>query len=267
MQLFAFGKRISNLKDSIVRQTNDISRPSLIDSFLTLRHKLGRATETNSLPVSHMQVRCITDELARANLAEGNTTTMIGVDVGRYLEDKTCKLIFFGLHLSLLGFCRTRIRSYLHEAVQQFLNAKVVKGRTKEYRSHLSIQISRSTFLCRSYHLFYCRINALYHLQVFAQFCSIVFSHGFIKLCGIEFNAELLGNLLFVGGEEVQILLIDVINALEAHTLIDRPTQGTYLNLQFFFQFVQKVEGVFSFTVHLIDKDDNRSLTHTADRH
>ncbi len=128
MQQFALGKCIANLKDAVVGQTHDISGPSFIDGFLTLCHELSRTAETHRLTVTHMQIWSITDKLARTNLAEGNTTAMVGVDVGRYLEDKTCEFILFGFHLTLLRFRRTWVRRNLHKAVQQFLNTKVVKG-------------------------------------------------------------------------------------------------------------------------------------------
>ena len=38
----AFGQRIANLERTIIRQTDNISRPSLIDSCLALRHELRR---------------------------------------------------------------------------------------------------------------------------------------------------------------------------------------------------------------------------------
>ena len=38
----AFGQRIANLERTIIRQTDNISRPSLIDSRLALRHELRR---------------------------------------------------------------------------------------------------------------------------------------------------------------------------------------------------------------------------------
>ena len=37
--------------------------------------------------------------------------------------------------------------------------------------------------------------------------------------------------------------------------------------MQLLFQFVQKVEGVLSLTVHLVDEDNERRFAHTADRH
>ena len=42
VNLLALSQSITNLEDAVVWQTNDIARIGLIDSTLTLRHKLGR---------------------------------------------------------------------------------------------------------------------------------------------------------------------------------------------------------------------------------
>ena len=62
---------------------------------------------------------------------------MVGIDIGRNLEDKTSELLFLGLYLTLLSLCRTGAGRNFHEAVQQFLHTKIIKRRTKEYRSYL----------------------------------------------------------------------------------------------------------------------------------
>lgn len=57
----------------VVRQTDDISRPRLIDGSLALRHKLRRRRETHGLAMTHMQVGRITGELTGTYLAECDT--------------------------------------------------------------------------------------------------------------------------------------------------------------------------------------------------
>ena len=53
--------------------------------------------------------------------------------------------------------------------------------------------------------------------------CSIIFSHLSIEIGRADIHTYLLRNALFVGREEVELVFIDVINALELYTLIDRP--------------------------------------------
>ena len=47
------------------------------------------------------------------------------------------------------------------------------------------------------------------------------------------------GHLLFVGHKEIEIVFKDIVYAFEVGTLVDRPTEWTYLNLQFLFNFVK----------------------------
>ena len=62
-------------------------------------------------------------------------------------------------------------------------------------------------------------------------------------------------------------MLVDIVDTLETDTALDRPRQGTHVDVQFLFQLVQQVERVFGFTVHLVDEDNHRRITHTADLH
>ena len=62
-------------------------------------------------------------------------------------------------------------------------------------------------------------------------------------------------------------MLINIVNSLEASTLTDRPRQRANRNLQLFLQLIKNIEWVTTLTVHLIDKDDNRSIAHTAHLH
>ena len=62
-------------------------------------------------------------------------------------------------------------------------------------------------------------------------------------------------------------MLINIVNALETCALTDRPRQRTNRNLQLFLQLIKDIERITTLTVHLIDKDDNRSIAHTTHLH
>ena len=64
MKHFPFRQSIPNLERTIIWQTYDITSPSLINSSLTLSHKLRRAGETHELSMTDMVIRSITKELA-----------------------------------------------------------------------------------------------------------------------------------------------------------------------------------------------------------
>lgn len=205
-----------------------------------------------------MEVWGVADETAGAYLAEGYTGAVVRVDVSSNLEYEAGELGFIGLHIALLGLDGAGAGGYFDEAVEKFLHAEVVEGGTEEYGGHLSIKIGIHTEL---------GIDTFHEFEVFAEFGGIAVAHGFVEFIGQYVDGHLLGYFLFVGCEEVELLLVDVIHALEALALIDGPCEGAHLNLELFFQFVEEVEGVLAFAVHLVDEDDDGCLAHTADGH
>lgn len=91
--------------------------------------------------MAYMLVRCIAHKLARTNLAESYTRTMVRVDVGSNLEDKSGEFRFVRFHFALFGVHGTGAGRNLHEAVQQFLHTEVVQCRAEEYGSAVSCQV------------------------------------------------------------------------------------------------------------------------------
>ena len=73
MKHLTLRQRIADFERTVVRQTDDISRPCLVDGSLALRHKLRGRRETHGLAMTHMQVGRITGELAGTYLAECDT--------------------------------------------------------------------------------------------------------------------------------------------------------------------------------------------------
>ena len=147
---------------------------------------------------------------------------------------------------------------YADEAVEQFLHTEVIQGRTEENRGHLGIQVGLHVEF---------GIDTIHQFQVLAQLSGILFAHEIIQGRAINVHLHLLRHALLVGGEEVQILLVDVKDALERGTLVDRPGKRPHLNLEFLLQLIELVEGVLALAVHLIDEDDDGRLPHAADGH
>ena len=183
---------------------------------------------------------------------------MVGIYVGGYLEDEAGKLWLLRLDCALFGHGGTRRGSYLYETVEQFLHSKVVKGRPKEHWCHLCTAVGFDVKL---------RIDSVYKLQVVAQLSGISLSNLLVKLVGVDVYLHFLRHTLFVWREEVQLLLVNVINAFEPCALIDRPREGSNVYLQFVFQLVEEVEGVSSLAVHLVYEDYHGSVPHTANLH
>ena len=205
-----------------------------------------------------MQIRLVALELSTAHLAECDTRTMVRVDIRGNLEDKTRELLLLGFHLTLLSLRRTGTGGYLHETVQQLLHTEIIQGRAKEHRRHLGRTVG--------FHL-KLGIDTINQFKVLTQLCRIVLSHPVVKVGTVDINLHLIRHTLFIRRKEVELLFIDVIHTLELRPLVDGPGQRTDLDLEFLFQFIEQVKGVATFTVHLIDKDDHRRLTHTTDRH
>ena len=78
MQLLTLRQRIADLKDTTrIRQTYDVTWPSLVDGTLTLCHKLCRRSEAHRLSLTHMQIGLVALELTTADLTEGDTRTVV----------------------------------------------------------------------------------------------------------------------------------------------------------------------------------------------
>ena len=215
VQLFALSERISNLKHATgIGQTYDIAWPCLVDGRLALCHKLCRTGEAQRLALTHMQVGLVSLELTRADLTEGDTRAVVGIDIGGNLKDKAGKLLLLRLHLALLSLRGLRTWGNLDEAVQQLLYTEVVQCRTKEYGSNLGRTVGLYLKL---------RIDTIYQFQVFAQLARVLLTNALVQLSGVELHADLLGHALLIGGKQVELLLIDIIYALELSALIDGP--------------------------------------------
>ena len=162
-----------------------------------------------------MEIGLVALEPSGTHLTEGNTGTVVGVDIRRNLEDKTGKLRFFGLYVAFLCLRRTGRGGYLHETVQEFLHTEVVQGRTEEYGSDLGISVGLDIEL---------RIDTIDQLQILAQFGSILLPYPLVEFVAVDIHLHLIRHTLFVGGEEVEFLFVDVVHALELGTLVDGPT-------------------------------------------
>ena len=256
--LLSLRQGISYLENSVVRQTYNVARISLVDGALALRHKLGRRRETHGLVEAHVIIWLVAHKLARANLAEGNARTVVRVDVGGNLEDEACKLRLLRLHHSLLCLGRLWRRGNLHEAVQELLHTEVVQSRTEEHRSHLGGAIGLHLELW---------VHAVHQLQLLSQLVGLSLAHTLVELLALNVYSHLLGHTLLVRGEEVELMLVDVVHTLESGALTDRPTEWAHLDFELLLQLVEHVEWVATLTVHLVDEDDDRGVSHTAHLH
>ena len=205
-----------------------------------------------------MQVGLVALEAAAAHLAEGYARAVVGVNVGRYLEYEARELGLFRLNHAFLGLRGTRTWGYLNKAIEQFLHAEVVKRAAEEHRRHLGRTVVLNIEL---------RVNTVHKLKIFTQFGRVGLANVSLQLIARNVNLNLLGDTLLVGREQVELVLVNVVNALELRTLVDGPRQRAHLYLKFLLQLVKKVKGVAPFAVHLVDEDYHRRVAHAAHVH
>ena len=258
MQLLSLRERISYLEDAVVGQSHDVARISLVDSALALRHELRGAGEAHRLAQPHVLVGLVAHELAAAHLAEGYARAVVWVYVGGNLEDEARELVLRRLHHALLRLGGTGAGGYAHEAVEQLLHAEVVEGGAEEDGGGLPRQVAIHGEL---------GVNAVYQLQVIAQLGGLALPYPLVQLSGLYVYGHLLRHSLLVGGEEVELPLVDIVHALEAQPLADRPREGADMDVELLFQLVEQLEGVSSLAVHLVDEDDDGGVPHAAHLH
>ena len=110
--------------------------------------------------------------------------------------------------------------------------------------------------------------GALHQLQLIDE--AIVFitqmRAGFV---GVELLDDFhIGTLVTVtGGVHNDVVIGEVINALEVAVATDRPGDRRRLDLQDRFDFVEQFDRVADVTVEFVDEADNRRVTQTADVH
>ena len=75
------------------------------------------------------------------------------------------------------------------------------------------------------------------------------------------------GRALLVGLEQVELVLVYVVHALELGTYVYRPRQGADADFKLFLKLIEQVEGVASLAVHLVDEDYHRGVAHAAHLH
>ena len=208
--------------------------------------------------MTYMQIRRIAGKLAGTYLAECDARTVVRVDIGGNLEDKTCELRFARLHLTFFCLYRTGAGGYFHKTVQQLLHTEIIQGRTEEYGSQFTFQI----FL----HL-KIGIYTVYQFQFAAQLVRQLGPDLIVQLFRIDIHFDLLRHHLLGRLVEIQVVLVDIVDAFEARATLDGPCQRTHMDGKFLFQLIQQVERVLRFAVHFIDKDNHRSIAHAADFH
>ena len=175
------------------------------------------------------------------------------------LEHKACEFLLFRLHDAFHCLGRFGGGSNLAEAVEQFAHTEVVECRTEEDGGQLSVEVGL---------LVEVGIDTAEQFDVFAQFLGIAFADAFVKQRVVKaFDGYALRDGLLAGCIEVERRFEEVIDTLEAFADVDGPGEWTAGYLELLLHFVDEVEGILAFAVHLVDEDDDGGVAHAADLH
>ena len=172
MHLLSLRQRISYLENTVVWQTYNVTRISLVNGTLALCHELGRRRETHVLIQAHVVIWLISHKFARAYLTESDAGAVVWINIGCNFEDETTELRFFRLHQSLICLGGSRRWSNMNKTVEEFLNTKIVQCRTEEHRCYFGRTVGFFLKL---------RLNTIYQFQFLTQLCSLTFTNPLVE--------------------------------------------------------------------------------------
>ena len=260
-QLLAFGEGIADGEIAGVVQTHDVTRVGVVDHRLLLGHEGRGRGELQLLSAPHVEIVPVALEGARTDLQEGDAVAVVGVHVGVDLEDEAAHLRLVGLYGAALGGGGARRRGDADEALQQLADAEIVDGRPEEDGSRFAAQVGVAVEGV---------VNPLNQLQIVAQLRGIAIADVLGQQGRLEvpdLHGRGVGRLALVGGEERQLLLVDVVDPLEGRAARNGERQRPHTDLELLLHLVQQVERILAGAVELVDEDDHRSVAHAAHLH
>ena len=132
IEVFPFGKGISNLEISCIKQTNYIPGVCRLNHILVPGQKAVRIAEPHIPVKAHMMKIFVPFELTGADPQKGNPVPVFRVQVGMYLEDETTEFIFLYIHMAGCGIAAPGFRRNADESIQQLFYSKIIDGAAKE---------------------------------------------------------------------------------------------------------------------------------------
>ena len=137
--------------------------------------------------------------------------------------------------------------------------------RTKQSSSSFTPNVFKAGKVTSGFEL---GIDALDKFEIFAEFRGIGFADGGIDTRVVDsVDFDTFGRFLLVGGEEVEAVLEDIIDAFELRTDINGPAQRANGDFKFGFQLVEDVERIATLPVEFVDKYNHRRTPHAAHLH
>ena len=190
-------------------QADDVARVGEVDDRLFLGHESCGRGEFHLFAAAHVQVVLVALERARTDLQECDAVAVVGVHVGVDLEDEACHFRLGRLYDPGFGRCGARRGGDADETLQELLHAEIIDRRTEEDRGQFGPQVSLAVESV---------VHALDQFGVFAQLVGVAFGDVFVQFgrCEVvDLYGRGVGRLPFVARKECEVLLVDVVNALE----------------------------------------------------
>ena len=257
--LFGGADRVADGIDAGIEHAHDVARVGLGQDLAVAGHQLlglGQALDPAGLDVAYFHAGVI---FTGTDPHKGDSVPVGLVHVGLDLEDKSGKRSFDGIDLPLIRLPGGRGQGHLQEMPQEGLHAEIGQGRSEEdggqHAGPYPVQVEFGTGAVQQLDLL-----PQLGIRIFAQFPQ----GGFLVLKRNELFLAFFGTL-FGTGEEHDLALFPVINALEALAGSDGPVDGAGLNAQILLDVLQQVKAVPGVPVHLVDKGKNRDMAHGAD--
>ncbi len=242
-----------------VEHADDVAGVGLVDDGAFLSHHLLGLGQLQLPLALHVPVVLAPLEFTGADAHEGDAVPVGFVHVGLNLEDEGGEAVVLGIHRLTFRFPGQGRGGHTQKTFQERFDTEVVQGGAEEYGAQLAVahrfQIEIHAGAVQQLHLLYQLLSGLRADQRIQLLCI---GDGAVD------GGEPLPSSVCIGvGDD--LLLLPVIDSLEAQTASDGPVDGIGGNAELRLQLIQQIKGIPGFSVHLVDKGKNRNMPHGAD--
>src|SRR5688572_8890363 len=195
-------------------------------------------------------------ELTRTHTDKSNSISVLRIHVSVNFKNESTEFAFIRLYNADGCFARNRWRRNADKCIEQFFHTEIINSASKKYRSNFAVQIIFNIKI---------RINPFNQFHIGAELLCIVLAYEILQYSTIyiaDLNTFL--NSYFARRKQMQTFLIHAVNTFKGFSHADGPTQRTNFNVQFFFNLIQQLKRIASFTVKFVDETDHRRTAHTA---
>jgi len=183
---------------------------------------------------------------------------VLRVHIGLDLEDETGDIVALRIDRRRFRGLRARAGRIVGNRLDQLLDPELLERRAEIDRRQITVLIGRQIKMA---------IAALCQLAFAGQPLERALAQHLGQFRIIQ-TGKLLRHpviLLAVAGRLVQLVALQVIDALELTAHAGRPAHRTDVQSQLVGDLVEQVERIAAFTVDLVDEGDDRHIAHPAD--